>query len=978
MNSICSHERLELALAGLLNADDESTLHLHLDECELCSAEMERLSGGEQASSEIASMLIRDDLDDAVPLREDCSTADFVVEHLEPSDDPAVLGRLGSYDVLELIGRGGMGVVLRGFDRELKRFVAIKALAPHLAHSVLARKRFAREAQAAAAVVDPHVIAIHQVQPNGQLPFLVMPLLTGESLAQRMKSRGTLELKETLRIGMQAAEGLAAAHGQGLIHRDVKPANILLEKGVERAVLTDFGLARAADDVSMTRWGIIAGTPEYMSPEQARGEVLDGRSDLFSLGCVLYEMATGVSPFRTDSTMATLRRIVDQRPAAMASLVPELPPWFSYIVERLLSKDPAQRFASASEVSQLLEQCLSHLQQPTSVPLPASLVPHATGRHSFFNVSRKGVIAILGTIGMTLLGMVLWQATEAPDISGQWTSDEWGTVVLEAKGAGQYEGTFSGSGNDKPDPRNATLGGGPGPDKLPDFLPPGVTYRGAIPLHIGFYPAISDKDKSGQVHVKWSRVERRFNGTWGTGDDRSGKLSLRMVDHEIRGGWTTDKDAQRESGTPRLADLLWTRRRETVGKGVKPPTKGEANDALAAEKAFQQLQSTLDDVDKAYDKALSNAKANIERERVEQAYEEQDPRQTFTPKYLAFEENYRGTPAALKALAQVMSFARSIGDPTCAAAKGRVEAVDRLMNHYLRHDGIEKTFDQLSGGPEVPRHNDFLQAVLENNSSRHIQAEVLVAQLELIRKTLNNLAIVSVPNYADRVAQYPEPMRAALQSQLRRLESMDSEKLRAEANEKIERLRAYQMETVAVYGSASKAANHLSHGINRVIVGKPAPEITATTTTGKVFRLSKLCGTTVVLVFAHNEGTDNDLMYAPLRKLAHEYKGNHVEVVMILANRDDQYQSGAALKRHLPWTVIPQPTNGPIILDWGIEGSPSVYIIDADGILHPQLGMPVYDDNSGFDTQDVAAALDQLLNDKEGTAKVSEANQSDA
>ena len=126
-----------------------------------------------------------------------------------------------------------------------------------------------------------------------------MPLVAGESLAQRLAAQGRLELKEILRIGMQAAAGLAAAHEQGLVHRDVKPANILLEKGVERAVLTDFGLARAADDVALTRWGIIAGTPQYMSPEQARGEALDGRSDLFSLGCVLYEMATGVSPFRS-------------------------------------------------------------------------------------------------------------------------------------------------------------------------------------------------------------------------------------------------------------------------------------------------------------------------------------------------------------------------------------------------------------------------------------------------------------------------------------------------------------------------------------------------------------------------------------------------------------------------------------------------------------------------------------------------------
>ncbi len=426
MNGFCSHERLELALAGSLNADDEATLHRHLEECELCFAEIERLSGGEQASREIAAMFVPDDIYDAAPLREECSTADFVVEHLEPSDDPSVLGRLGGYDVLDIIGRGGMGVVLKGFDRELKRFVAIKALAPHLAHNALARKRFAREAQAAAAVVNLHVIAIHQVQPNGQLPFLVMPLLTGESLAHRIKSRGTLELKEILRIGMQAAEGLAAAHGQGLIHRDVKPANILLEKGVERAVLTDFGLARAADDISMTRLGVIAGTPEYMSPEQARGEALDGRSDLYSLGCVLYEMATGVSPFRTDSTMATLRRIVDEQPAAMASLVPELPPWFTHIVERLLSKAPAQRFASASEVSQLLEQCLSHLQQPTAVALPSSL-----SQPRPMSVSKRhknlftGVLAMFATLVLGLLAMFAWQGgsplkTSDDSLDGVW------------------------------------------------------------------------------------------------------------------------------------------------------------------------------------------------------------------------------------------------------------------------------------------------------------------------------------------------------------------------------------------------------------------------------------------------------------------------------------------------------------------------------------------------------------------------------
>src|SRR5262245_5276105 len=388
MKSPCSLALLESALAGSLPAEDEGSLHRHLEECEECSAALERLAGGRAWCQEAAALLTRDELDADVPTRDEWSEVDFAVEHLEPSDEPNVLGRLGGYDVLEVIGRGGMSVVLKGYDRELKRCVAIKVLAPHLAQSSLAKKRFAREAQAAAAVVHPHVLAIHQVQAGGRLPFLVMPLVSGETLAARLASQGTLELKEVLRIGMQAAAGLTAAHEQGLVHRDVKPANILLEMGVERAVLTDFGLARAADDVSMTRWGIIAGTPQYMSPEQARGEPLDGRSDLFSLGCVLYEMATGVSPFRTDSTMATLRRLIDEEPQAMSSLNPELPPWFIGIVEKLLKKDPSKRFNSAKEVCDWLEGCLAHVQQPNNVPLPAGLPTIAVQPKSRWSIRR--------------------------------------------------------------------------------------------------------------------------------------------------------------------------------------------------------------------------------------------------------------------------------------------------------------------------------------------------------------------------------------------------------------------------------------------------------------------------------------------------------------------------------------------------------------------------------------------------------------
>src|SRR3954447_21631385 len=194
------------------------------------------------------------------------------LDFLAPSDKPGSLGRLGHYEVLEVVGRGGMGVVLRAFDGKLLRVVAIKVMAAQLATSGTARKRFTREAQAAAAVSHDHIVTIHAVEEANGLPYLVMQFVSGMSLQERLDRKGPLELREIVRIGMQTAAGLAAAHAHGLIHRDIKPANILLENGVERVKITDFGLARTIDDASLTQSGVVAGTPQYMSPEQARGE----------------------------------------------------------------------------------------------------------------------------------------------------------------------------------------------------------------------------------------------------------------------------------------------------------------------------------------------------------------------------------------------------------------------------------------------------------------------------------------------------------------------------------------------------------------------------------------------------------------------------------------------------------------------------------------------------------------------------------
>jgi serine/threonine protein kinase len=300
---------------------------------------------------------------------------EFTRQWLQPPRHPELLGRIGRFDVERWIGSGGMGVVYKAFDTELNRPVAIKILAPYLAGIGAARQRFGREARAAAAIVHEHVVAIHNVESNSESPYLVMQYVAGESLQQRLDRTGALELCELLRIAKQTAAGLVAAHAQGLVHRDVKPSNILLEEGIERALLTDFGLARAADDASLTHTGYHPGTPEFMSPEQARGETVDVRSDLFSLGSVMYAMCTGRSPFRAESSYGVLRKITDAEPIAIRELNPSIPEWLALLVQKLHAKQPADRWNTASEVHDLLEGCLAHVQNPTSVELPQTLQP---------------------------------------------------------------------------------------------------------------------------------------------------------------------------------------------------------------------------------------------------------------------------------------------------------------------------------------------------------------------------------------------------------------------------------------------------------------------------------------------------------------------------------------------------------------------------------------------------------------------------
>lgn len=372
-----SRDTLRRLAANDLAPDELREVEQHVDGCRDCLQLLELEVGNQSTDSEIIQSLavtvesipamVADELLDLGP-----STASLL-RMLGPTDDPNMLGRIGNYEVAAIIGRGGMGVVFKAFDRSLHRFVAIKMLLPHLAESPAARKRFAREAKAAAAVVDDHVMPIHGVAEWNGMPYIVSPYCRGVTLEKRIRDQGPLEIEEILRIGMQTALGLAAAHAQGLVHRDVKPGNILLDEGVERVQLTDFGLARTTDDIGMTRTGVLAGTPQFMSPEQTRGEAVDARSDLFALGSVLFTMCVGQPPFRSSHPLAVMQKIANEQVPSVDSLNPAIPLPLSRLIQRLLEKRPHYRIESATKVAEMLCELLAQYQRgalPSTRPVP--------------------------------------------------------------------------------------------------------------------------------------------------------------------------------------------------------------------------------------------------------------------------------------------------------------------------------------------------------------------------------------------------------------------------------------------------------------------------------------------------------------------------------------------------------------------------------------------------------------------------------
>ena len=360
-------------LLAVLSKDEDSpqfdAVAAHLEICTDCRQRLSQLAGPPSIDREASELLREYEWCETDPNKTGlCSNAPFSahvrLDFLSPPVHPEMLGRLGRYDIERLIGSGGMGVVFKAFDTELNRPVAIKALAPHLSHVGAARQRFEREAKAVAAVVHENVVAIHDVETEHEVSFLVMQYVAGESLQTRIDREGPLGPREILRIGIQASAGLAAAHAQGIIHRDIKPGNILLENGVERVLLTDFGLARTVDDASLTQTGIVSGTPSYMSPEQAQGIPADQRTDLFSLGAVLYFMATGHPPFCAERAMGILNRICHHQQKPLWQIAEEIPDELSVLVDQLLEKKPSKRPASADVVHAKMLSVLSKIQSP--------------------------------------------------------------------------------------------------------------------------------------------------------------------------------------------------------------------------------------------------------------------------------------------------------------------------------------------------------------------------------------------------------------------------------------------------------------------------------------------------------------------------------------------------------------------------------------------------------------------------------------
>jgi predicted Ser/Thr protein kinase len=275
---------------------------------------------------------------------------------------PPLPEKIGRYTIVDVVGKGGMGVLYRAQDTVLERDVALKMMLVDFSHDAATRERFQREARAVARLQHRNVVTIHELGEVEGTPYIVMELLGGNDLDQILKSDKKLTLMQKLEIVAQLCEGLSYAHDQGIVHRDIKPGNVrVLEDGTVK--ILDFGIAKFAQS-SVTQTGSVMGTPSYMAPEQIMGQPVDGRSDLFSAGVLLYELLAGVKPFQGDSPTAVVYQIMNGEPVPLEKSIPDIPDAINQIVAKALQKNPDNRYGKAKEMASDLQMVRSMIDPP--------------------------------------------------------------------------------------------------------------------------------------------------------------------------------------------------------------------------------------------------------------------------------------------------------------------------------------------------------------------------------------------------------------------------------------------------------------------------------------------------------------------------------------------------------------------------------------------------------------------------------------
>ncbi len=321
----------------------------HINSCSSCSRSLVHIESLEHPA--VVESYDPDWQTSGKTVRAAMAPADNPLAFLSPPTSPDELGRLAHYRVFRVLGEGGMGIVLHGEDTQLNRPVALKVIKPEFNQDTEMLQRFDREARAMAQIKSEHVVTVYQVGRDNDTCFIAMELLEGESLDDLIDRKSKVSIAETTRIGCEIAQALSSAHSAGLIHRDIKPANVWLSKGTGRVKLLDFGLARPQSiDLKLTNTGLILGTPAYMAPEQARGMSLDSRTDLFSLGCLLYKMSCGLPPFYAETPLALMFAIVQESPRPPSYHNIELPAALDDLIMHLLEKESENRPQTAEAV----------------------------------------------------------------------------------------------------------------------------------------------------------------------------------------------------------------------------------------------------------------------------------------------------------------------------------------------------------------------------------------------------------------------------------------------------------------------------------------------------------------------------------------------------------------------------------------------------------------------------------------------------